>query len=88
VPTYAEPGFGQFLRTDPDLLAAYRERTGRALAGMPRLVEIWRAAADCADRDRFSPAEAEQWLAVRPGADDRDAEELRTLASIWMPSDT
>lgn len=83
MPTSTDPGFGQFLRTDPGLLAAYRERTGMLLADMPRLVTAWRARADSQDRDSFSPAEAEKWLQDQPGADDGDAADLRTFAVIW-----
>lgn len=75
--------FGRFLRTDPDLLAAYRERTGMLLTDMPRLVAVWREGADSVERDGFSPAEAEKWLLDRPGVDDQDLAELHTFAAIW-----
>ena len=29
-------------------------------------------------------AEAEKWLLDQPGADDRDLDELRALAALWM----
>lgn len=81
--TYGGVPFGQFLRTDPDLLAAYRERTGMLLTDMPRLVAVWRTGADSQDRNGFSPAEAEKWLLGRPAADAGDAEDLHTFAAIW-----
>ena len=80
-------GFGQFLRTDPGLLAAYRERTGKALADMPRLVAVWRSGADSRERDSFTPAEAERWLLDRRGIDNQDVVELSTLAAIWVGHD-
>lgn len=82
--TYTDPGFGVYLRTEPEILAIYREKTGRALADMPRLVDIWRARSDAADRDSFSPAQAEKWLQARPGADAQDLADCRTYANGWM----
>ena len=82
MPTYIDPGFGQFLRIYPNLLAAYRERTGIAWADMPRLVAVWRGGTGSRERDSFSPAEAEPLL-DRSGIGDQDVGELRTLAAIW-----
>jgi hypothetical protein len=81
--TYSGVTFGRFLRTDPDLLAAYRERTRMLLTDMPRLVAVWREGTDSEKRDDFSPAEAEKWLLAQPGIDDQDFAELRTFAAIW-----
>jgi hypothetical protein len=75
--------FGKFLRTDPDLLAAYRECTGMLLTDMPRLVAVWREGTGCEERDGFNPAEAEKWLLAQSGIDDQDFAELRTFAAIW-----
>jgi hypothetical protein len=83
VSAYTDPGFGRFLRTDPDLQAAYRERTGRLLADMPRLVAFWRAMDASADRDGFSPAEAEKLVRAHAAAVDEDVEDLRAFAAIW-----
>lgn len=83
MPTYIDPGFGQFLRIYPNLLAAYRERTGMPLTDMPRLVAVWRGGTGNRERDSFSPAEAERWLLDRPSSDDQDVRELRTFAAIW-----
>lgn len=47
--THIVAPFGQFLRTDPELLAAYRKQTGVLLADMPRLVAVWRAGANSPD---------------------------------------
>jgi hypothetical protein len=81
--THSGSPFGKFLRTDPDLLAVYRGRTGMLLADMPRLVAIWREGTDSEERDGFNPAEAAKWLLAQPGIDDQDFAELRTLAAIW-----
>jgi hypothetical protein len=83
VSTHGGVAFGQFLRTDPELLAAYRERTGMLLTDMPRVVTVWRAAADSQNRDGFSPAEAEKWLLDHAPADGPDVAELHTFAAIW-----
>jgi hypothetical protein len=83
VTSYTDPGFGQFLRDDADLLAAVRAQTGAHLADVPRVVDVWRVRGAAA-RDRFSPAEAEQWLQDQPGAGDQDVADLRALATVWM----
>jgi hypothetical protein len=84
VATNTEPGFGAYLRTDPNILTVYREKTGHALADVPRLVTVWRALNDAVDRDSFSPAQVEEWVRDRAGADHEDLTDCRIYASIWM----
>jgi hypothetical protein len=84
VATYTDPGFGVFLRTDPAVLAVYREKIGKWLADVPRLVTIWRALGDAADRDSFSPAQVEEWLRHHRGDIEEDLADLRIYANIWM----
>jgi hypothetical protein len=83
VTSYTDPGFGHFLSSDADLLAAYRWQTGAYLTDTPRVVDVWRMRGAAA-RDRFSPAEAERWLQAQPGTGAQDIAELRALASVWM----
>lgn len=86
VATYTDPGFGAYLRTEPDtrMLAIYREKTGKALAELPRLVSVWRARSDSVAQDNCGPAQVEKWLQDHPGADDQDLADCRTYANIWM----
>ncbi len=86
MPSNTDPGFGAYLRTEPDtdILAAYREKTGSLLVAMPRLVTAWRAQGDAPDRDASSPAQVERWIQDHPGADDGDLADCRIYASIWM----
>jgi hypothetical protein len=83
---YTESGFGAYLRSEPegDLLAAYREGSGRALADMPRFVAAWRADPGAPDRDCLSPAQVEDWLREHPRADELDLADCRIYSEIWM----
>lgn len=84
MPTYTDPGFGRYLRTQAGLLAAYRDRTGAHLADMPRLVEGWRTKGNSPGRDELSPAEVEAWLRDQPGTDDQDMADFRAFSAIWI----
>ena len=84
MPTFTDPGFGAYLRTDPNLLAAYLEKTGRVWSDSTRLLTVWRGRSDAADRDSFSPAEVEQWLKEHSAADDDDLADCWICAAIWM----
>jgi hypothetical protein len=79
-----DPGFGAYLRTDPNLLAVYLETTGRVWSDSTRLLGVWREDSDSVARDSFSPAQVEQWLKEHTAADDNDLADCRICASIWM----
>jgi len=70
--------------TDPNLLSAYLEKTGRVWSDSTRLLAVWRGGSDAADRDSFSPAQVEQWLKEHTAADDDDLVDCRICADIWM----
>ena len=84
--TYTDPNFGAYLRAEHDsrMLALYREKTGKALADLPRLVSLWRARSEAVAQDSFSPAQVEKWLQDHYSTDDQDVADCRTYANIWM----